>query len=241
MPVANYLKLNQIYIIITAFIIIGFLILYSVLFVRFHIDVSKDLNTHCENPIAMYFDKTSRDRCLTEKITKKNELTGLTKTFETKIKTAEQNINKLNKKIKETEEYYQYLKTKESPEIKNVQKMFEELQKMSLFEKINLGYTEIENKFGTLKTDFENSINSNVQIAIDVGKNLADHLLNKTNTKKWKDKREKLVNSFDKIKGYLNDPNIKPYLVEIIKNPEKSEKMAKINAGLSKNARNGPK
>ena len=41
------------------------------MFIQFQIDVSKDLNGHCENPIAMYFDKTSRDRCLTEKITKK--------------------------------------------------------------------------------------------------------------------------------------------------------------------------
>ena len=57
--------------------LMGFLIAYFVLFIHFQIDVSKDLNTHCENPIAMYFDKASRERCLTEKITKKNELANL--------------------------------------------------------------------------------------------------------------------------------------------------------------------
>jgi methyl-accepting chemotaxis protein len=103
MPVAKYWNLNQIYIIITAFVIIGFLIAYSVLYVRFQIDISKDLNTHCENPIAMYFDKTSRERCLTEKITKKNELGGLTKDFETKVKTSNAVLNEIKKKIKETD------------------------------------------------------------------------------------------------------------------------------------------
>ena len=239
MPVANYWKLNQIYVIITAFVIICALILYSVLFIQFQIDVSKDLNGHCENQIAMYFDKTSRDRCLTEKITKKNELSGLTKEFEKNMKTANQNINTLNKKIRETDEYYKSLQSKEFPEIKRVQNMYEQLQ--SLVEKINLSYDGIENQIGTLKTDFETSVNNNVQFAIDLGNNLVDTLVKNTYTKKWKDKREQLVDSYNKIKGYLNDKNIQPYLVKISENSENLDKINKINTGFSNKVKTGPK
>jgi len=239
MPVANYWKLNQIYIIITTFVVIGFLIAYSVLFVRFQIDVSKDLNTHCENPIAMYFDKTSRDRCLTEKITKKNELGSLTKDFETKVNTSNQLLDEIKKKIKEIDAYYNELKKKDSPEIKTAQNIFQTIQ--PLFEKIYTMYGEIENNVGTLKTDFENSINNNVQFAIDLGNNLVDALVKNTYTKDWEDKREQLMDSYSKIKNYLNDKNIQPYLVEISKKSENPAKIRKINAGLSDKVKSGPK
>ena len=239
MPVANYWKLNQIYIIITTFVIIGFLIAYSVFFVQFQIDVSKDLNTHCENPIAMYFDKTSRDRCLTEKITKKNELGGLTKDFKTKVKTSNRVLNKIKKKIKETDTYYNELKNKDSPEIKIAQNIFQTIQ--PLFERIYTMYGEIENNVGTLKTDFENSINNNVQFAIDLGNNLVDALVKNTYTKNWEDKRKQMVDNYSKIKNYLNNKNIQPYLVEISKKSENTAKIQKINAGLSNKVKSGPK
>jgi hypothetical protein len=239
MPVANYWNLNQIYIIITAFVIIGFLIAYFVLFVHFQIDVSKDLNTHCENPIAMYFDKASRERCLTEKITKKNELLGVTKNFEKKEIATKKVLNAVKQKIKETDEYYEYLKSKDSPEIKNAETIFSQMQ--PLFENIYTGYAEIENNFGTLKTDFETSVNDNIQMAIDVGNNLVDTLVKNTYTKKWKDNRTKMVDSYNKIKSYLSNPNIQPYLDKIEENPENSEKLSKINAGLTDKVKSGPK
>lgn len=239
MPVANYWNLNQIYIIITAFVIIGFLIAYSVLFVHFQIDVSKDLNTHCENPIAMYFDKASRERCLTEKITKKNELSGVTKDFKKKEIATKQVLNKLKEKIKETDNYYTALLNKESPEVKNAETLLSQIQ--PLFEKIYTGYAEIENNFGTLKTDFETSVNDNIQMAIDVGNNLVDTLVKNTYTKKWKDNRRKMVDSYNKIKRYLSNPNIQPYLDKIKEKPENSEKITKINAGLTDKVKSGPK
>ena len=239
MPVANYWNLNQIYIIITTFVIIGFLIAYSVLFVHFQIDVSKYLNTHCENPIAMYFDKASRERCLTEKITKKNELSGVTKDFKKKEIATKQVLNKLKQKIKETDNYYTALLNKESPELNRTQTLLSQIK--PLFEKIYTGYAEIENNFGTLKTDFETSVNDNIQFAIDVGNNLVDTLVKNTYTKKWKDNRRKMVDSYNKIKSYLSNPNIQPYLDKIKEKPENSEKITKINAGLTDKVKSGPK
>jgi hypothetical protein len=239
MPVANYWNLNQIYIIITAFVIIGFLIAYSVLFVHFQIDVSKDLNTHCENPIAMYFDKASRERCLIEKITKKNELSGVTKDFKKKEIATKKVLNAIKRKIKQTNDYYDALLNKDSPEVKNAETIFSQIQ--PLFEKIYTGYVEIENKFGTLKTDFETSVNDNIQMAIDVGNNLVDTLVKNTYTKKWKDNRKKMVDSYNKIKSYLSNPSIQPYLDKIKEKPENSEKITKINAGLTDKVKSGPK
>ena len=98
-----------------------------------------------------------------------------------------------------------------------------------------------KNKFGTLKADFETSINDNIQMAIDVGNNLVDTLVKNTHTKKWKDKRKKLVDGYDKIKSYLNNQEIQPYLVEIKEKPENSGKITKINKGLTNRERTGPK
>ena len=92
-----------------------------------------------------------------------------------------------------------------------------------------------------MKTDFETSVINNVQFAIDLGNNLVDTLVKNTYTKKWKDKREQLVDSYNKIKGYLNDKNIQPYLVKISENSENLDKINKINTGFSNKVKTGPK
>ena len=104
-----------------------------------------------------------------------------------------------------------------------------------------MSYDGIENQIGTLKTDFETSVNNNVQFAIDLGNNLVDTLVKNTYTKKWKDKREQLVDSYNKIKGYLNDKNIQPYLVKISENSENLDKINKINTGFSNKVKTVPK
>ena len=235
--VINYWGLNQVYITIVAFIMIGFLILYSWFFVKFQIKISKDLNTSCQNPIAIYFDKANRDRCLTEKITKKNELTGAKKNFDQKVDVADANIQKLNQKIKEVEDYYESLNKIESPELKKMVGFYPDLTKLydSIYSRVNTSKDAIN----TMVTDFETNVNDNIQLAIDVGNNLVDTLISNTYTKKWKDKRKKLVDSYDKIKKYLNDANIKPYLDKIKENSDNSAKIEKINAALPKKARTG--
>ena len=50
-----------------------------------------------------------------------------------------------------------------------------------------------------------------------------------------------MVDSYDKIKNYLNNENIKPYLDKIKDNSDNPVKIQKINTELPKNTRDGPR
>ena len=56
---------------------------------------------------------------------------------------------------------------------------------------------------------------------------------------KW-DKRKKLVNGYEKIRKYLKNKKIKPYLDKIKENPENLTKLQNIK-NLPEKAKTGPK
>jgi hypothetical protein len=63
-----------------------------------------------------------------------------------------------------------------------------------------------------------------------------------TYTKKVKDKRQKMVDSYEKIKKYLNDATIQPYLDKIKDSSDNltKTKIQKINTDLPKKTKDGP-
>jgi hypothetical protein len=214
--VINYWGLNQVYVIIALFIFIGFLILYAWLFIHLQIKVSKELNTNCQNPIAIYFDKANRDRCLTKKITKKNELYGAKKSFDKKVVDANKNIAKINQTLQKVNDYYDSLNSKESPEINQATSVYSSVSE--LYNSIKSYADSSKKTLDTVVSEFETSVNNNVKIAIDVGNNLVKTLTTNKFTPGWKDKRQTMVDSYDKINSYLTNENIKPYLDKINKN-----------------------
>ena len=236
--VINYLFLNNVYVVITTIFIILFLILNFYLFINFEIELSKSLNTDCENPIAIYFDKGNRDRCLTEKITKKNETLTSEKTLNFKKNNLNINVATLNQKITDAKNYYNYVINKASPEIDILTEKIPELNKLNDY--VNNMFQNTSSAITTLNEEFENTINTNIQLAIDVGNNLVDSLIRMTYTKRVKDKRKKKVDGYNKIKSYLNSATIKPYLDRIKNNFDNPEKIKKINTDLPKKTRDGP-
>lgn len=238
MSVINYWSLNSIYVIIASIFIIFFLILNIFLFINFELELSKSLNTNCENPIAIYFDKGSRDRCLTEKITKKNETRVNEIALELKNTVLNTNIGKLNQRIQDSRNYLNSLLNKVSPEIQKIRGKIPELNKLNDY--INNNFESGSTAIQTINDEFEKTINTNIQLAINLGNSLVDSLIQMTYTKKVKDKRKKMVDSYDKIKKYLNNVTIKPYLDKIKDSSDNSAKIKKINTALSKKSRNGP-
>ncbi len=232
MPVANYWNLNKVYFIIALLIIIFFLIIYAVLTIKLQITISKETNTNCTNPIAIYFDKENRDRCLTEKITKKNETQSAEGSFKKKKTDVQENIRKLNKKMEDVDNYYAKLLNKDYPEVKNVEKEFYGLK--DTYQTIIQKYEETTKSIENVKNSFENSIQETILFAVDVGNNLVNILKQNQFTPKWKDKRKKLVDAHDKIKKYLNNSYVKKYI-----SPDVEKKID--NTPLSKNVRNGVK
>jgi hypothetical protein len=236
--VINYLFLNNVYVVIATIFIILFLILNFYLFINFEIELSKLLNTNCENPIAIYFDKGNRDRCLTEKITRKSETLTVDKTFKNKKFNLNSYIASLNQKITDAKNYYNYVINLVSPEINILNKQIPDLNDLNSY--INSTFENSSSAITTMNAEFENTINSNIQLAIDVGNNLVDSLMQMTYTKKVKDKRKKMVDSYEKIKKYLNDATIKPYLDKIKDSSDNPAKIQKINTDLPKKTKNGP-
>ena len=238
--VINYLFLNNVYVVIATILIILFLILKFYLFINFEIELSKSLNTNCENPIAIYFDKGNRDRCLTEKITKKNETLTVEKTLQDKSNNLNSYIATLNQKITNAKNYYNYVINKVLPKINNLNRKIPKLNDWNNY--INITFENSDSAIKTMNAEFENTINSNIQLAIDVGNNLVDSLIQMTYTKKVKDKRQKMVDSYEKIKKYLNDATIQPYLDKIKDSSDNltKTKIQKINTDLPKKTKDGP-
>jgi methyl-accepting chemotaxis protein len=238
MSVINYLSLNSIYVIIASIFIILFIILNIFLFINFELELSKSLNDNCENPIAIYFDKSNRERCLTEKITKKNETSVNEAEHEIKKTTLKTNIDKINTQIKDSYNYLNNILTMPSPEIQKISKEIPNLDDLNSY--INSTFENTSSAIKKINADFENTINTNIQLAINLGNSLVDSLIQMTYTKKVKDKRKKMVNSYNKIKKYLNNQYIQPYLDKIKDNSDNLTKIQKINKELSKKTKNGP-
>jgi membrane-associated HD superfamily phosphohydrolase len=235
--IINYWILNKVYIIVALFIIIGFFIINYILFTRFEIEISKELNTDCKNPIAIYFDKEGRDRCLNEKIGKSKEFNTTKKMADDKTQVLETKVENINKRIEETNKYYKEIENREYPEIKNIQTIYPILVK--IYENIQFSFENSGVQMEKVKTDFETSIENIIQNVVDIGNNLVNHLKLKVKIPKW-DKRKELVDGYEKIKKYLNDKNIKPYLDKIKENPENLAKIQNIQ-NLPQDAKTGPK
>ena len=162
MSVINYLSLNSIYVIIASIFIILFIILNIFLFINFELELSKSLNDNCENPIAIYFDKSNRERCLTEKITKKNETSVNEAEHEIKKTTLKTNIDKINTQIKDSYNYLNNILTMPSPEIQKISKEIPNLDDLNSY--INSTFENTSSAIKKINADFENTINTNIVV-----------------------------------------------------------------------------
>jgi len=235
--IINYWILNKVYIIVALFIIIGFFIINYMLFIRFEIEVSKELNTDCKNPIAIYFDKEGRDRCLNERIGKSKEFNTTKDYAQDKTKILETKVKDINKRIQETDKYYKEIEKREYPEIKNIQKIYPVL--VNIYENIQYTFENGQSRLQRVKTDFETTVGNIIQNVVDIGNNLVNHLKLKMKVPKW-DKRKKLVNGYEKINKYLKNKKIKRYLDKIKEDPENVTKIQNIKK-LPQKAKTGPK
>ena len=69
-----YWENNKIYVILTIAIFIVWLILLGIMFIDIQIEIATADNDTCTNPIAMYFDKANREKCLRLAAEKKSKI-----------------------------------------------------------------------------------------------------------------------------------------------------------------------
>ena len=229
--IVNYWNLNKVYVIITAVIVAVFAIIIFYLFIQFQIEISKELNSQCDNPIAIYFDNESRTHCLTKAMLKKNELATIDKEFKTDSSIINTNITNLKQKMQlvdgEFDALQKRLSEDEAQELVAAKKTFMDLSGVVV--NIKTKYTENKTQLENLFNDYEKTFNDNIQIMVGVGDSLVNKLISNIYTKSWKDKRKVLVDNYTKIQEYLNK------MVELkVVNPEEIRMRE-----LSKDAKNG--
>lgn len=72
----TYWGLNEVYILITAVILVIFIVPIYYLSIQFQIEIARELND-CTNPIAVYFDDDIRNKCLLNKLAKNKDVKKL--------------------------------------------------------------------------------------------------------------------------------------------------------------------
>ena len=102
-----YWEHNKIYVIITITIFIVWLILLGIMFIDIHIEISTADNDTCTNPIAMFFDKANREKCLRLAADKKSEIVKkITKTFDKNVDAVIKKTRDVKNEIKMTNDYF---------------------------------------------------------------------------------------------------------------------------------------
>jgi CRISPR/Cas system-associated endonuclease Cas3-HD len=201
-----YWEHNKIYVIITITIFIVWLILLGIMFIDIHIEISTADNATCTNPIAMYFDKANREKCLRLAANKKSKIVQkITKTFDKNVDNVIKQTRNVKNEIKMTNDYYDgLLERKEAERTKKIEiarGLYNEVY--NLVNKIRADYKENQDGLVKLVDYYQNTFEYNQKIMAELASQLVKKLVANTFTKKYDTQRENMVKSYDKITQFL--------------------------------------
>lgn len=201
-----YWENNKIYVILTIAIFIVWLILLGIMFIDIQIEIATADNDTCTNPIAMYFDKANREKCLRLAANKKSKIVQkITKTFDTNVDKVIKQTRDVKSEIKMTNDYFDgLLERKEAERTKKMETargLYNEVY--NLVNKIRADYKENQDGLVKLVDYYQNTFEYNQKIMAELASQLVKKLVANTFTKKYDTQRENMVKSYDKIKQFL--------------------------------------
>ena len=201
-----YWENNKIYVILTIAIFIVWLILLGMMFIDIQIEIATADNDTCTNPIAMYFDKANREKCLRLAANKKSQIVQkITKTFDTNVDKVIKQTRDVKSEIKMTNDYFDgLLERKEAERTKKMETargLYNEVY--NLVNKIRADYKENQDGLVKLVDYYQNTFEYNQKIMAELASQLVKKLVANTFTKKYDTQRENMVKSYDKIKQFL--------------------------------------
>lgn len=207
----SYWEFNEVYVLLTAIILIVFAVLIYQLAIQFQIEISRELND-CTTPLAIYFDKDIRNKCLQKHIaTNNNDVKKIQKhmkMFDEEIAPSlEKSIQDLvdkNTMSNLNYENVQYnLSKNEAQEILNGKQSLIDLS--GVITTIKTQYQENSTDLMNLVDDYENRVNTNIRFIVEVGNSLVNKLFSNIYTKKFEEKRKTMVGQYKRIKTYLDN------------------------------------
>ena len=156
-----YWENNKIYVILTIAIFIVWLILLGIMFIDIQIEIATADNDTCTNPIAMYFDKANREKCLRLAANKKSQIVQkITKTFDTNVNKVIKQTRNVKSEIKMTNDYFDgLLERKEAERTKKMETargLYNEVY--NLVNKIRADYKENQDGLVKLVDYYQNTV-----------------------------------------------------------------------------------
>ena len=206
----SYWEFNEVYVLLTAIILIVFAVLIYQLAIQFQIEISRELND-CTNPLAIYFDKDIRNKCLQKHIATNNkdvkQIQKHMKKFDEDIapsleKSIQDLVDKNNMSNLNYINVQDNLSKNEAQEILNGKQSLIDLS--GVVATIKTQYQENSNDLMNLVDDYENRVNTNIRFIVEVGNSLVNKLLSNIYTKKFEEKRKTMVGQYERIKTYLD-------------------------------------
>ena len=176
------------------------------MFIDIQIEIATADNDTCTNPIAMYFDKANREKCLRLAANKKSQIVQkITKTFDTNVDKVIKQTRDVKSEIKMTNDYFDGLLERKEAErtkkMESVRSLYNEVY--NLVNKIRTDYKENQDGLVKLVDYYQNTFEYNQKIMAELASQLVKKLVANTFTKKYDTQRENMVKSYDKIKQFL--------------------------------------
>ena len=201
-----YWEQNKIYILITITIFIIWLVILALLFIDINIQVASSNNETCSNPVAMYFDKANREKCLRLAAEKKSAiLQKIEKAFEKNVENVIKKTQDVKTEIKKIDDYYEGEQTKkEQDRVKKIEvarSLYNDVY--NLVQKIRTDYKENQEGLVKLVDYYQNTFEYNQQIMKELASQLLKKLVSNTFTKNYTEQRDNMVASYDKIQQFL--------------------------------------
>ena len=203
----SYWAMNEVYILIAGAIFVLFIISIQYLYRQFQIEIARQLSD-CTNPIAIYFDKDIRNKCLTQKLANNKGVKKIQQ-FDRQMKSDARRIEgkfgKLDKHANDSltnfEETQKRLDENEAPALLEAKQKFMDLS--GVISNVKNQYKENRTNLANLLEDYEKTFNKNVEFIAEVGNSLVNKLYSNIYTKKFEAKRKAMVANYNSIKARL--------------------------------------
>jgi hypothetical protein len=161
----------------------------------------------CKNPISIYFDKVMQTKCLNKGLSKnKNvlEIQHLDTKFKADAKIIHGELDRLNMKDLSSNLIYNVVKErlqKIEPKLLDAKQKFIDLS--GTIASIKSTYTDNKTNLDKATKDYKDAFEKNIEIIIETGNSLVNKLYSNIYTKQFESKRQAMVESYNKIKDYL--------------------------------------
>ena len=201
-----YWEQNKIYILLSIAFFIVWIILIGIMVIDIQIDLASINNEACDNPIAIYFDKENRKKCLHLAAEKKSAIVQkITDTFNKNVDAVVKKTKDVKREIKAVDNYYNEIQNKREQErnskLDNAKKMYDDVY--NLVNTIRVGYKENQDGLVKLVDFYQNTFEYNQKIMAELASQLLKKLVANTFTKKYETQRGNMVSSYDKIRQFL--------------------------------------